>query len=65
MKTKEQIFNIAVEACKKIEAFQSECCTGYSVQFVSNGKLINHALLNEAYDLAYSVLHELNEMEKC
>ena len=65
MTTKQkQIFDKAIEACKKIDEFNSECFTGYPVTMVSNGKVINHKLLNEAYDLAYEVLSALKKERK-
>jgi hypothetical protein len=65
MTTKEkQIYNKAIEACKLFDEFHLKCFTGHPVAFVSNGKLIDHALFNNAYDLAFEVLHELKENEK-
>jgi hypothetical protein len=52
----ETVNNNAIEACKKIIEFSSECTTGYSLE--SNGKQIDLTSLNNAYDLAWAVLQE-------
>lgn len=59
-----KIFLVAIEACKKIDEFQSECMSGHPIVFQSNGLPINHAALNEAYDLAYTVLQEVKNLKK-
>ena len=56
-----KVIDTAIEACKAIDAFQSKCMTGYPIVFASNGKKIDHTALNHAYDLAYKVLHQLDD----
>ena len=62
-KKEKYIFEKAIEACKTIDKFHSKCFTGHPIQLVSNGKKIDHTLLNEAYDLSYEVLSELKKKE--
>jgi len=55
-----EIVDIAIEVCKKIDKFHFEVfCSGRPLMI--DGKLINHSILNEAYDLAYKVLQQIKE----
>ena len=55
-----EIVDTAIEACKKIEQFHFQVfCTGRPLSI--DGKSINHTILNEAYDLAYKVLQQIEE----
>ena len=55
-----EIADTAIEACKKIEQFHFQVfCTGPPLSI--DGKPINHSILNEAYDLSYKVLQQIEE----
>ena len=56
-----EVAETAIEACKTIDKFHSKCMTGHPIELVSNGKNIDHALLNLAYDFAFKVLHQLED----